>query len=47
MVSAQIDWVPTKAAWLINHWMSGNAVLIDDGGIIQMTSDDTASVATS
>jgi len=47
MVSAQIDWVATKAAWLINHWMSGQACLLDDTGIIQYTSDDTATVATS
>lgn len=46
-VSADITWHGDKAAFFINHSMSGQACLIDTTGVIQGTLDDTAAVVTS
>lgn len=46
MVAADIQWVAPKAAHWVNHMMSGGAVLIDDGGVIEASHDDTAAVVT-
>jgi len=46
-VAADITWHGDRAAHFVNHLMSGNAVMIDDTGVIQGTYDDTASVVTS
>lgn len=47
MVSAEINYVPERVAHLINHMMSGGAVLIDDTGVIKGACDDTQAVPTS
>jgi len=35
-VTAEINYVPERVAHLINHSMSGNAVLIDDNGVVEV-----------
>lgn len=37
-IQTQVDWVPEKVAWLVNSWMSMGATIIDDDGIIEVTS---------
>lgn len=46
-VAAFIDWIPERVSYLVNHLMSGGAVLIDTTGVIELNSDDTAAIATS
>lgn len=46
-VGATIDWVPDRAAHLVNNWMAGGAVMIEDAGVIEFTSDDTTALPTS
>lgn len=46
-VAADITWHGDRAAHFVNHMMSGNAVLIDDTGVIEGTLDDTAAIVTS
>lgn len=46
-VGADITWHGDRAAHFINHFLSGNAVMIDDTGVIQGTLDDTAAIVTS
>lgn len=46
-VAADITWHGDRAAHFVNHMMSGNAVMIDDTGVIEGNVDDTASIATS
>lgn len=46
-VSADITWHGDRAAHFINHCMSGEAVMIDDTGVIEANLDDTAAIATS
>jgi len=46
-VSADITWHGDRASHFVNHMMSGQAVLIDDTGIIEGNSNDTTAVATS
>ena len=46
-VSADITWHGDRAAHFVNNMMSGNAVLIDDTGVIEATWDDTTAIATS
>ena len=43
-VSADITWHGDRSAHFINHLMSGNAVLIDDTGVIEANYDDTADI---
>ena len=46
-VSADITWHGDRASHFINHMMSGNAVMIDDTGVIEGNLNDTTAVATS
>jgi hypothetical protein len=41
---ADITWHGDRAAYFINHWMSGGAKLIDDTGVIEAGIDDTGTV---
>lgn len=45
-VAADITWHGDRAAHFVNHWMSGQACLIDTTGVIEGDIDDTAAVAT-
>jgi hypothetical protein len=44
-VAADITWHGDRAAHFVNHMMSGNAVMIDDTGVIEGNLDDTAAIA--
>jgi len=46
-VSADITWHGDRAAYFINHMMSGAAVMIDDTGVIEANLNDTTAIATS
>lgn len=46
-VSADITWHGDRAAYFVNHMMSGGSVMIDDTGVIEANLDDTAAIATS
>ena len=46
-VAADITWHGDRAAHFVNHMMSGQAVMIDDTGVVEETHDDTTAVATS
>lgn len=46
-VAADITWHGDRAAHFVNHMMSGGAALIDGTGVIELASDDTASLPTS
>jgi hypothetical protein len=46
-VSADITWHGDRASHFVNHMMSGQAVMIDDTGVIEGNSNDTTAVATS
>jgi len=46
-VAADITWHGDRAAHFVNHMMSGQAVMIDDTGVIEGNLDDTAAIATS
>lgn len=39
------DWVPEKAAHLVDHLLSAGAVLIDDDGVVEIDCDDDAALA--
>jgi len=43
-VAADITWHGDRAAHFVNHMMSGNAVMIDDTGVIEGNLDDTAAI---
>jgi hypothetical protein len=43
-VSADITWHGDRAAHFVNNMMSGNAVMIDDTGVIEASQDDTQDV---
>jgi hypothetical protein len=45
-VAADITWHGDRAAHFVNHMMSGNAVMIDDTGVIEGNLDDTAAIVT-
>lgn len=45
-VSADITWHGDRAAHFVNHMMSGNAVMIDDTGVIEGNLNDTTAIAT-
>jgi|TARA_R100001530_G_scaffold125990_1_gene94685 hypothetical protein len=45
-VGADITWHGDRAAHFVNHAMSGNAVLIDDAGVIEGNLNDTAAIPT-
>jgi hypothetical protein len=44
-VQAFVDWVPEKAAHLVDHMLSAGACLIDPDGVIQIQCDDDAAIA--
>ena len=46
-VSAEITWHGDRAAYFINHMMSGAALMIDDTGVIEGNFNDTTAIATS
>jgi hypothetical protein len=46
-VAADITWHGDRAAHFVNHMMSGQAVLIDDTGVIEGNLNDTTAIATS
>ncbi len=46
-VSADITWHGDRAAHFVNNMMSGNAVMIDDTGVIEASFDDTAAIVVS
>ena len=46
-VAADITWHGDRAAHFVNHMMSGNAVMIDDTGVIEGNLNDTTGIATS
>jgi hypothetical protein len=46
-VAADITWHGDRASHFVNHMMSGNAVMIDDSGVIEGNLDDTAAIVTS
>ena len=46
-VAADITWHGDRAAHFVNHMMSGNALLIDDTGVIEGNLNDTTAIATS
>jgi hypothetical protein len=39
------DWVPEKAAHLVDHMLSAGAVLIDEDGVVEIDCDDDAAIA--
>ena len=43
-MGADITWHGERAAWFINHMMSGEAGMIDDTGVIESTHDDAAAL---
>lgn len=44
-LKAYVDWVPEKAAHLVNHMLSAGAVLIDEDGVVEIACDDDAAIA--
>ncbi|MEZ7197120.1 MULTISPECIES: phage capsid protein [Pseudodesulfovibrio] len=44
-VQAFVDWVPEKAAHLVDHMLSAGACLIDPDGVVQIQCDDDAAIA--
>ena len=45
-VGADITWHGDRAAHFVNHLMSGNAVMIDDTGVLEAAFDDSAAITT-
>lgn len=45
-VAADITWHGDRSAHFVNHMMSGNALLIDETGVIEANIDDTVAVVT-
>ena len=43
-VKAFVDWVPEKAAHLVDHMLSAGAVLIDPDGVVAIACDDDATI---
>lgn len=39
------DWVPEKAAHLVNHMLSAGVCLIDNSGVVEIQCDDDAAIA--
>lgn len=44
-ITTLIDWVPQKAAYLINSMMSCGAVVIDENGIVKIAVDESSTAA--
>lgn len=45
-ITADITWHGDRAAWFVNHMMSGGACLIEDNGVIEITVNDTTALPT-
>ena len=43
-IKSDITWHGDRAAHFVNHMMSGGACLIDEGGVVEIRVDDTASI---
>jgi hypothetical protein len=43
-VQAFVDWVPEKAAHLVDHMLSAGACLIDPDGVVEIRCDDDATI---
>ena len=43
-IKAFVDWVPEKAAHLVNHMLSAGAVLVDEDGVVEIDCDDDAAI---
>jgi len=43
-VKAFVDWVPEKAAHLVDHLISAGAALIDPDGVVEIQCDDDATI---
>ena len=43
-VQAFVDWVPEKAAHLVDHMLSAGACLIDADGVVEIQCDDDATI---
>jgi hypothetical protein len=41
-ITTKIDWVPQKAAWLIDSYMSCGAVVIDEEGIVKISASESS-----
>jgi hypothetical protein len=35
-IQTSVDWIATKVAWLVNSWMSMDAVMIENDGIVKV-----------
>ena len=46
-ITADITWHGDRAAHFVNNMMSGGGVMIDDGGVIEGSINDTTAIATS
>ena len=46
-IAADITWHGDRAAHFVNHMMSGQACMIDDTGVIELTTNDNAAIVTS
>jgi len=44
-IKTMIDWVPTKAAYLVDSMMSGGVIRIDDEGVVEIACDDDATIS--
>ncbi|WP_316896429.1 phage capsid protein [Pseudodesulfovibrio indicus] len=43
-IQAFVDWVPEKAAHLVDHMLSAGACLIDPDGVVEIQCDDDAAI---
>ncbi len=44
-IKAFVDWVPEKAAHLVDHMLSAGACLIDSEGVVEIQCDDSAVIS--
>lgn len=44
-VTLEVNYVPEKVSYLINHYYSGGAALIDDEGVVEIACDDDATIS--
>ena len=44
-IKAFVDWVPEKAAHLVDHMLSAGACLIDPEGVVEIQCDDSAVIS--
>lgn len=43
-IKAFVDWVPEKAAFLVDHMLSAGACLVDPEGVVEIQCDDDATI---